>query len=237
MAPGALVLAAGAGSRLKPLHAGPKPLVPFGPLRLIEWNLVWLAGHGMGAAWINLHHGAAQIRGELGDGARYGLSLRYSTEPELLGTAGAWKKLRSAWKGTSVVVYGDNVSRFDLTALLQRHASAGMPATVAVFDPERTANTGMAGGRATVVEGRIDGFAEGGAHGLVNAGVYALEPAIADLIGAGYQDFGRDVLPRLAAAGQLAAHVLEEGSACLGLDTPESYAQGLDLLRRGVIRP
>jgi NDP-sugar pyrophosphorylase family protein len=233
----ALVLAAGQGSRLRGHRPEPKPLVPFGPRRIIEWNLHWLVAHGLTRIWINLHHDAGRIRAELGDGSRFGSTLNYSEEPSLLGTAGAWKKLEGEWTGTSVVVYGDNVLRFDLEALLHRHAAGDAPATVAVYDPERTLNTGIAGGRAHVRDGRVVEFVEGGAVGLVNAGVYALEPGVAAMIGAGFRDFGRDVLPRLAAAGQIAAHVLEEGSMCLGLDTPESYERGLEMLRCGDVRP
>jgi mannose-1-phosphate guanylyltransferase len=233
----ALVLAAGRGSRLQTRHPDPKPLVPFGPRRIIEWNLRWLASAGIRRIWINLHHGAERIRAVLGHGTQYDVELRYSEEPVLLGTAGAWKKLESEWSGASLVVCGDNVLRFDLAALLRCHGAVGAAATVALYEPTRTLNTGMAGGRARVEAGRIVEFTEGGATGLVNAGVYVLEPSVADGIDAGFADFGHDVLPCLAAAGQLAAHVLEEGSMCLGLDTPASYERGLELLRHGAVLP
>jgi NDP-sugar pyrophosphorylase family protein len=241
MKPRALVLAAGRSTRIAPLADGrPKPLLDLGGRSLLGWNLAWLAASGITDIWINLHHEAERIRAAVGDGAAYGVRARFSYEPVLLGTAGAWRALASVWNGTSLVIYGDNFMRFDLHALLSTHRAGGRPMTVAVFDPAAHPNTGVGGGRAAVEDGRIVAFAEGtdaaGAH-WINAGAYALEPGLADTMAEGFLDFGHDLLPALAGGGAVTAHVVEDGAFCLGVDTPARYERAVRMLADGVVAP
>ena len=132
-----------------------------------------------------------------------------------------------------LVLYGDNVTAFDLNRFLERHWSAGSLATIALFDPETHANSGIAGGKVTIKGERVIAFTEGAdtvsGSSLVNAGVYALEPAILAYVPSGRApDFGRDVFPALLAAGeQVTAHVMEPEGYCFGLDTPESLQRTL----------
>lgn len=237
----ALVLAAGLGSRIRNIAGDlPKPLMPFGDASILAHNLRWLAAAGIKDAWINLHYGADLIRNQIGDGSAFGLEIRYIYEPELLGTAGALKNIAHAVTEPMLVVYGDNVVRFDLDRLSQAHARSGAEATVAVFDRTLHLNTGIAGGRVQVASnGAITRFVEGPEaaklSNLVNAGVYKVDPSILNLIAPGVQvDFGRDVFPAMLEQGRkLMAHVMDETGVCLGLDTPESHAAGQALLAEG----
>ncbi|MDP1609978.1 MAG: nucleotidyltransferase family protein [Sulfuritalea sp.] len=85
-----MILAAGRGERMRPLtDLTPKPLLPVGGKPLIAWHLERLAGAGLREVAINHAHLGSQIEAALGDGARWGLSIRYSPEPEgALETAG-----------------------------------------------------------------------------------------------------------------------------------------------------
>lgn len=234
----ALVLAAGQGTRIAPLTGGrPKPLLELAGRSILGWNLSWLAAAGVETVWINVHTGGDEVRAVVGDGSDWGVAVRYSPEPELLGTAGAWGRLRDEWTSTSLVVYGDNLMRFSLDDFVATHRGAGVAATAALFDPTRHANTGMAGGRALVRDGRVTAFVEGGAggEGFVNAGAYLLEPSVAQRVPAGFSDFGTDVLPELVADGELASHLLEEGAFCLGVDTPAALRVAEELLRTGKV--
>ncbi|MDP1734292.1 MAG: nucleotidyltransferase family protein [Sulfuritalea sp.] len=79
----AMILAAGRGERMRPLtDQTPKPLLPVGGKPLIVWHLERLAKAGLREVVINHAHLGAQIEAALGDGARWGLSIRYSPEPE-----------------------------------------------------------------------------------------------------------------------------------------------------------
>jgi len=85
-----MILAAGRGVRMRPLTERlPKPLLEAGGHRLIEYHLAALARHGVAEIIVNLSWLGGQIRAALGDGGRYGVSIRYSEEgPEPLGTGG-----------------------------------------------------------------------------------------------------------------------------------------------------
>jgi NDP-sugar pyrophosphorylase family protein len=237
----ALVLAAGLGSRIRTVAGGlPKPLIPFGGVPILAHNLRWLADAGVRECWINLHFAADAIRAEIGDGEAFGLRIHYVYEPELLGTAGALGNIRRVFDAPMLVVYGDNVVRCDLDALAARHYVRGSEATIALFDRDRHAHTGIAGGRVRLtadqaVERFLEGVGETSVDPLVNAGVYLVEPTILDLIPPSRAvDFGRDVFPAMLAARRgLDAYVIEDRGFCLGLDTPESYAAGVALLNEG----
>jgi len=237
-----LVLAAGLGSRLRPLSGDlPKPLTPFAGAPILTHNLRWLAAWGVRDVFINLHFKAQAIRDEIGDGSEFGLRTQFVFEPELLGTAGALANIASPDEGAMLVVYGDNLVRFDLAALGRAHRASRAEATLALFDDGMHLHTGIAGGRVTLDTGCvITGFVEGGdsSSRLVNAGVYAVEPSLLDLIARGRAvDFGRDVFPRALSTGRrLQGHVIEAGGYCLGLDTPEAYARGLSLVQGGKVR-
>jgi mannose-1-phosphate guanylyltransferase len=223
----ALILAAGKGSRLGAAAGGlPKPLVEVGGVPVLQRSVEWVAAAGVERIWINVHERAELVRDTIGDGARFGVPVHYSHEPELLGTAGAWKRLEHEWTVTSLVIYGDNLMRFDLDGFMAAHRRAGAQATVALFDPARHVHTSVAGGRVHLAgSGRITEFVEGGdaapGRPLVNAGAYLLEPGLARMMDSGFLDFGHHVLPRLATAGTLWGHVLEDGAYCMGIDTPD----------------
>jgi MurNAc alpha-1-phosphate uridylyltransferase len=84
-----MVLAAGQGTRLRPLTDSiPKALVPVAGRPMIEYALLLLRHYGIREVIINLHHFGEQIERHLGDGKKLGLEISYSEEPELLDTGG-----------------------------------------------------------------------------------------------------------------------------------------------------
>ncbi|MGQ0813384.1 MAG: nucleotidyltransferase family protein [Gemmatimonadota bacterium] len=237
MKPAALVLAAGMSTRISSL-AGvrPKPLLQVAGETLLGWNLRLLAATGIEDVWINVHYRAEDIVAVIGDGSRYGLNVRYSHEAELLGTAGGWKRVAGMHAGRWLIVYGDNLTRMDLRRFVARHESGTV--LIALFDAARNPNTGSRGGHASVKADRITAFVEGGpgnSGGLVNAGVYILDAALAGDIADGFADFGRDVFPGWAEAGLLRPHLLSHHEFCLGLDTPEHFAIGANLIAAGQV--
>ncbi len=86
----AMILAAGLGRRMRPLtdHT-PKPLLALGGKPLLQYHLEALAAAGVMDVVINLSYLGDQIRDFVGDGARFGLRVHYSPEPEPLETGGA----------------------------------------------------------------------------------------------------------------------------------------------------
>jgi len=108
----AIILAAGRGERMRPItdHT-PKPLLVVRGKRLIEWHLDALAAGGVREVVINTAWLEEQFPALLGDGSRYGLAIRYSTEGRdhggALETAGGIAKALP-WLGEAFwVVSGD----------------------------------------------------------------------------------------------------------------------------------
>ncbi|MBN8728670.1 MAG: nucleotidyltransferase family protein [Xanthomonadales bacterium] len=116
----ALILAAGRGERMRPLSdTTPKPLLRAGGRMLIEHHLEKLAIAGVQEVIINISHLAAQFPAALGDGARWGVRIRYSDEgPEPLETGGGIKHaLPLLGAAPFIVVSADIVSDYDYARL------------------------------------------------------------------------------------------------------------------------
>ncbi|MFC2030400.1 NDP-sugar synthase [Chloroflexota bacterium] len=230
----ALILAAGEGSRLRPLTSDkPKPMLPIAGRPLLEHILLWLKGHGVHEVAINLHYKPEAITGYLGDGARWGMAITYSPEDPVLGTAGAAKKLEGYFRAEAfLVVYGDVLTDLDLGALVGFHRSRGGVATLALYRVENPSACGLVDvdGR-----GRIRAFVEKPPPDevftdLANAGVLVLEPEIFDHIPPGIPyDFGLDLLPRLLQEGvALYGQPISDDEYLIDIGTLDKYerAQG-----------
>lgn len=115
----AMILAAGKGERMRPLtlHT-PKPLIPVAGQPLIEYHLHALAAAGVTEVVINHAWLGQQIEDHLGDGSRFGVSIRYSPEGEPLETGGGiFKALSLLGDAPFLLVNGDVWSDYDFTGL------------------------------------------------------------------------------------------------------------------------
>ncbi len=203
----AMVMAAGLGTRLRPLTDFlPKPMMPIANRPVIEHLLRLLHRHDVREVGINLHAEPEMIQGYFGDGSPLGMSIRWSHEPELLGTAGGTKKLEDLWgRETILVTSGDGLHDIDVTALLGHHRRTDALATLAVKPVSDPSAFGV------VIldrDTRVRGFQEKPTRDearsdLANCGVYLIEPELLDRIPADtFVDFGRDVWPSLVAGGE-----------------------------------
>ena len=115
----AMILAAGRGVRMRPLtDTTPKSLLAAGGKPLIAWQLERLARAGFGEAVINHAHLGDMIEAALGDGSRFGLSIRYSPEREALETAGGIAHaLPLLGAEPFLAINADIYSDFDFSAL------------------------------------------------------------------------------------------------------------------------
>jgi len=138
----AMVLAAGLGTRLRPLtDVRAKPAIPVAGEPLIRRILAWLAASGVTDVVVNVHHRPETLAAVVGDGGDLGVRVRYSWEPLLLGSAGG-PRLALSILGVPrfFLVNGDTLADVDLTALAARHDAARAQATLAVTvnrDPEK----------------------------------------------------------------------------------------------------
>ncbi len=202
-----MVMAAGLGTRLRPLTDFlPKPMMPIANRPVLYHLLRLLRRHDVREVGVNLHAEPETIQRYFGDGSALDMSIRWSHEPELLGTAGGTKKLEDLWGDETILVTsGDGLHDIDVTALLGHHRRTDALATLAVKPVSDPSSYGV------VIldrDTRVRGFQEKPTRDearsdLANCGVYVIEPALLERIPRDtFVDFGRDVWPSLVAAGE-----------------------------------
>jgi mannose-1-phosphate guanylyltransferase len=196
----AFLLAAGVGSRLRPVtDTIPKCMVAIDGRPLIDIWLDAFDAAGVEEVLVNLHYLPDAVRHHLA--ARTGSSaVRTVFEPELLGSAGTLAANRHWVDGEEMFLacYADNLTDFDLRSLIQAHQEHGAIATLTAFHSERPS---AGGGMELDAAGMVIGFTEKPnrpVSDLVNAGMYAFHPGVLDEIGGRRpRDIGCDLLPRL----------------------------------------
>jgi mannose-1-phosphate guanylyltransferase len=192
----AMVLAAGLGTRLRPLtYEITKPMVPVLDRPVMEHILDLLARHRIQEVVANLHYFPETIEAHFGD------RISYSFEEELLGTAGGVRRCADFFgRETFLVISGDALTDIDLTALARRHQESGGVATLAV---KKVADTREYGVVLHDRAGRITGFQEKpqpdeALSDLGNCGIYVFEPEIFDYFPERpFADWAHDVFPTL----------------------------------------
>jgi len=237
----AVVLCAGYGTRLGDLtRKVPKPMLPLQGRPLLLYTLHYLASQGFKHMAINLHFLPEQITNYFSDGSQFGVSIHYSYEPRLLGTAGAVKNLEPWLANVEdfLVLYGDILLDQDLGALVERHRETGALATLLLH--QRPGSNSLVQMDET---GRITGFVErptGGQRAAmpypwVNSGVHLLNIRILAYIPAGQPvDFPRDVFTKLVGKESLYGVPLT-GYRC-AIDSPVRCAEADGAIAQGLYR-
>jgi mannose-1-phosphate guanylyltransferase len=154
----ALVLTAGLGTRLDPItRLVAKPAVPVGERTLVEHVLAWLSRHHVTNVVLNLHHRPETIASVVGDGTHLGMRVRYSWEQPVLGSAGGPRRALPLLEGDPfLIVNGDTLCDFDLTALIDAHRQSNSAVTLAVMpNPDRLRYNGIRVGSAGEVLGFV----------------------------------------------------------------------------------
>ncbi|HET9121649.1 MAG TPA: NDP-sugar synthase [Solirubrobacterales bacterium] len=184
----AMILAAGLGTRLRPLtYVMPKPVAPVLNRPIVSWIAELLAGHGFPEVVANVSYLPEQIRGVLGDGSEFGLEISYSEEPEPLGTAGGVGKVRDFLSGTDsfLIISGDALTHIDLGEMRAAHEANVERGAIATLATKRVADTTQFGVAITDEDGRIQGFQEKpepaeALSDLANCGIYMFRKEIFD---------------------------------------------------------
>jgi len=201
----AVVMAGGAGSRLRPLTINrPKPMVPMVNKPVIAHVLDLLKRCGITDVVITLQHMAEVIQDYFGAGQGLGMNIEYSVEEVPLGTAGSVKQAQRLLDETFLVISGDAVTDFDLSAVIEYHRARKALATITLYRVSDPLEYGV-----TIIDddGRVLQFLEKPSWGevisdTVNTGIYVLEPQVLDYFEQGMSfDFSKDLFPILLAEG------------------------------------
>lgn len=193
----AVIMAGGFGQRLRPLTEKlPKPMLPVGEKPVMELIINQLRDAGIHTVNVTTHFQPEKIRDYFGDGATFGVDLRYVSEESPLGTAGALSLMESKDEPL-LVINGDILTEVDFRAMRAFHREHSADLTVAVRQYDFQVPYG-------VIDS--DGVAVTGVHEkpvlnfFVNAGIYLLEPSVHAHIPSGRRFDMTDLIKALIAA-------------------------------------
>lgn len=214
-----IILAGGKGTRMGELARQlPKPMIRIAGKPLLEHQLDLARRYGITDVVLLTGHLGDVIEDYFGDGADFGVRIRYHREQSPLGTAGALKEIEHWIDDDFLVFYGDIVMDVNLDRLAAFHAAHRPLATLVVHPNNHPHDSDLL---AMDADARITAFypkprpSEGYYRNLVNAALYVLSPALLNAIPRGrFADLGRDIFPAL----------IRSGAPIFGYNTPEYLA-------------
>lgn len=216
----AMILAAGKGTRVRPLtYDLPKPMIPILGKPVMAYLVEHLARYGITEIMVNVSYLHEKIEEYFGEGHQFGVQIGYSFEgytnndgevvPEALGSAGGIKKIQEFggfFDETTIVLCGDAIIDLDIKSALFEHRRKGALASVITREVpwDKVPSYGVV---VTDGDGRITAFQEkpSEAEALSNfasTGIYIFEPEVIDLIPTDRAfDIGSELFPLLAEKG------------------------------------
>ncbi len=199
----AFILAGGRGERLRPLtDTIPKPLVTLNKLTLVEYWVEFFKKRGVTDLIISVGYLGDKIIEHVGDGSKYGVQARYTTEDKPLGTAGALKLAENMLDEKFFMCNCDNMLEPDLNQLQKElDASEGIITGVHMEDVSR-------GGALAINDNYVESFAEKSHQGpgVISAGFYLLSKDVLKRIPEGNVSIEKHVFPEMVKEKQLRVH-------------------------------
>jgi len=195
----AVIMAGGFGKRLLPLtERVPKPMLPVGDHPLLERTIERLQRSGIRDVSLATHYLSESIVQHFGDGAGFGVRIRYSNEDQPLGTAGGLKLLPRP-EGTLLVINGDILTGVSFREMLSYHRQHSAEITVGV----RQHNVEVPFGVVDCDGLRITQLREKPSLSVfINAGIYLLEPSACDYIPDGTRFDMTDLIKKMIDEGR-----------------------------------
>ena len=191
----AMILAAGLGTRMRPItHTMPKLLVPVCNRPLIGWAVETFLRAGIRDLIVNLHHFPEAIEQYLL--AHYDAEFHFSFEAEILGTGGGIKRVQALLESQEdfLAVNGDTIQFPDYAALRRARRERDALAALLLRHPP-------AGDRFTPVfadNGEITGFGTGHGEALMFSGAHCISPRVFSDLEERFSGIVEDVYKRTA---------------------------------------
>jgi mannose-1-phosphate guanylyltransferase len=225
----ALILAGGKGTRLRPLTVyTPKPIVPICNRPFLLYQIDTLRRAGIIDITLSLSYQPNKIEQLLGDGSDHGVKLKYTVEPQPMGTAGAYKFAEELIRERTVVFNGDILTDLDLKAVIREHNERKATATIVLTPVENPRDYGLV---ETERDGRIRRFLEKPKEeeitcNTINAGTYILEPKVLDFIPTGENhSFEYGLFPELLRREEAFYAHIPVRTYWIDIGTPQRYLQ------------
>ncbi|MDB5936295.1 MAG: mannose-phosphate guanyltransferase [Massilia sp.] len=216
----AMILAAGKGTRVRPLtYDLPKPMIPLLGKPVMAYLVEHLAKYGVTQIMVNVSYLHDKIEDYFGEGHQFGVQIGYSFEgytkddgevvPMPIGSAGGMKKIQEFggfFDETTIVLCGDALIDLDLKSALFEHKRKGALASVVTREVpwDKVSSYGVV---VSDADGRITQFQEKPSQdeaksNFISTGIYIFEPEVIDLIPPGVPfDIGSELFPLLAERG------------------------------------
>lgn len=224
----ALILCGGLGTRLREaVPDRPKSMALIRGKPFLEILIRSLQAKGMDDFVLATGHLHGQIEDYIGNGACWGVRVRYSREARPLGTGGAVKLAEPLLAEEFLVLNGDTFVEFDPEALAARQAETGASLVLVLRREEHPERYGAVDIDA---DGRVKAFVEKGVRvgRHINAGVYRVRREALALMEAGRPvSLEKDWMPKLVARGIYG--VVTQG-LFIDIGVPEDYRRAQDLL-------
>jgi mannose-1-phosphate guanylyltransferase len=216
----AMILAAGLGTRLRPLTSDrPKALVPVGNRPVIEKVIEYLKTQGVTEIVVNAYHHHKQIVKHLDTIGHSGTKIEVRVEPKLLGTGGGLKNTGDFWdKDPFFVINADILSDIDLAEAYEAHKKGGNLATLILHDHEPF-NQVRIDDRLNIT----DIAKENQTGRLAFTGIHIIEPELLSHIKKGVYSNIIDCYRELIKAGEPIRGYISEGYRWLDIGSIESY--------------
>jgi NDP-sugar pyrophosphorylase family protein len=222
----AMILAAGIGTRLRPLTTiRPKPLFPVYSTPLLGMLIKQLKEAGVKDIVVNSHHLNGHITSYLQENTPSGLTITHSYEANLLGTAGALKKVEDLWDDNPfIVTNGDILHTIDLNTAYHHHNESGNLATLVLHDHPRY-NQVEIGQKGTIVgirDKRLQGTSAA-TKKVAFTGIHIISPQLLkDIPSHRYIDI-ISIYLKLIARGEKVCGYQVENHYWLDIGTPHDY--------------
>jgi NDP-sugar pyrophosphorylase family protein len=209
------ILAGGFGTRLGDLtREVPKPMIAIGGRPYLERVIDSFARCGLRDIVLLTGYRAEAVEAHFGDGAAFGVRIKYSRETEPLGTGGAIREARKLLGERFVMTYGDVLRYFDYDRFVSTHDDA----CVAVYPRRTIGNVEVEGGRVIRFDKKAPELP------YVDAGFSIMPSSVIDLLPQkGACSFEEKIFPLLAAERRLAAEIVDLDFYDIG--TPEELAR------------
>lgn len=215
-----MILAAGLGTRLRPLTFNrPKALMPVGNKPLIDRLIDYLKQHGINEIIVNAHHHQQQILVHIDGGRPFGIPIEVRVEPEILGTGGGVRNTSDFWDDAPfIVINGDILTDIDPAHALEVHRKNSSLATLVLHDCEPF-NQIQIDNHFNI----IDIATESHSHRLAFTGIHIIEPELLKHIPAGVKIGIMDCYRQLIKLGKRIRSHISKGHYWRDIGTLESY--------------
>ena len=231
----AVLLAGGLGTRLKSVvNDRPKPMALTEGKPFMEYVVHELSRHGITEIIFAVGYKGSMVEEYFQDGKKFGVTVSYAYEEELLGTAGAIKNAgRFITEDFFYVLNADTFYQIDYSRLLTIRQEKDLEMALVLRQVPDVSRYG----RAVLTDGMLTAFNEKtkeAVSGTINGGIYLMNRDLLEEIPEGKVSLENEMIPRWLSEGRRLGGFVNDGYF-IDIGIPEAYVQSQEDVRKGVV--